>query len=118
MPVGGQSLRRLTFFRAAQFFSRITLQPADEKRWKSIPKEKRVGLMIDFSVPVAGMNQAAARVDAAVSRLSASPTVRAAVGGLAADVVVLTSGRDDFAASAKAAKVEADMEQALIDMLA
>jgi hypothetical protein len=72
--------------------------------------------MIDFSVPLAGMNQAAARVDAAASRLSAG-SARTSVGGLAADVVVLTSGRDDFAASVQAAKVEADMEQALIDLM-
>jgi K+-transporting ATPase c subunit len=73
--------------------------------------------MIDFSIPLAGMSVVTATVNAAAARLEAHAAAPQ-THGQASDVVTLSAGGSDFEASAKAARVQADIAQTLIDIMA
>ena len=72
--------------------------------------------MMDFSIPLAGMSVVTATVNAAAARLVAHAAPQ--TYGPASDVVSLSAGGSDFEASAKVARVQADIAQTLIDIMA
>jgi hypothetical protein len=72
--------------------------------------------MIDFSTPLAGMNAAAATVNAASTRLAAPATPQ--IDGPTNDIVSLSVGQTDFALNAKAERVQQDIAQTLLDIMA
>jgi hypothetical protein len=72
--------------------------------------------MIDFSTPLAGMNAAAATVNAAATRLAA-PTTMPQMDEPTSDIVSLSVGELYYANNAMSAKVRADIAQVLIDIM-
>jgi hypothetical protein len=74
--------------------------------------------MIDFSMPLQGMQAAAGRVNAAGSQIAQSS--KAGPGDevdLSAAAVALVEGRNALAANAKVAKTVDEMNRSLIDVM-
>lgn len=71
--------------------------------------------MIDFSTPLAGMNLAAATVNAAATRIASPASPQS---DPTADIVSLSEGQAAFALNAKAERVQQDIAQTLLDIMA
>ena len=84
--------------------------------------------MMDFSVPLQGMQQASDRVDVAAQRIaSMSPAVSPQQNStqpaadnvdLSAEMVALMDGRNHFAANVKVVHAVDEMTKATLDLLA
>jgi flagellar hook protein FlgE len=70
--------------------------------------------MIDFSIPLAGLDRATSSLNQTASRLAAGP---ADTVELSAEMVSLIQARNDFATNTKVIQTEDQMTKSLLNML-
>ncbi len=78
--------------------------------------------MLNLSIPLQGMSQAASRVDTAASRIaragSLSQSQQPDTIDLSAEMIALMQSRNDFAANAKVAGSFDEMTKSVLNILA
>ena len=73
--------------------------------------------MIDFQIPLAGLDRASAAVDRAATRIAASSTSPGDTVDLSAEAVALLEARNSFSANVKVVQAYDEMSRSFLNAL-